>query len=100
MKKILSMLMVLLLLTACGQEPIGEFTEVKVKDKRTEEHCGRGCWNDYFISFEKDGTVVELQTDHEDVYNLFSKNSIVNVSYYDNYYIAEVEFPAFEGEEK
>lgn len=93
-------MMFILLLTGCSieQEPIGEFVKVKVKDKRTEEHCGRGCWNDYFITFEKDGTIVELQADEEDVYNLFTKNSIVNVSYYDDYYIAEVEFPALEGD--
>jgi len=81
------------LLVGCSSEPKGTFEGVKVLDKRMEEQCSRGCWNDYYIKFEKNGDVVELETDLENVFNLFEKGNTVNVTYDEDYFIIDVGFP-------
>jgi len=93
-------MMFILLLTGCSQEPIGEFVGMKVKEKRTEEHCSRGCWNEYFVTFEKNETKVELQANDESQFNVLEKGNIVDITYNEDYVIKDIEFPALEDDKK
>lgn len=98
-KTLIGLAMSMALLAGCSNdEPKGEFKNVKVLEKRTEEQCGRGCWNDYYIKFEKGGTIVELETDYENVYNLFTEGNVVTVTYNSDYLILDVKFPTMEGD--
>lgn len=74
-------------------EPYGEIENAIVVDKKTEEQCARGCWNNYFITLEKNGNKIELEVDTENEYNAFILDNTVNVSYDRSFFVIDVEFP-------
>ena len=104
MKKLALLMLSLSLLAGCKTEPpkvIGQFENVTVKDKRKEEKCSRGCWDEYYVKLEKDGTEVELAMgDRKNMYHLFTKGNVVTVSYDEDYRVVEIKFPTLEGNKK
>lgn len=99
MKKLIALLIPMLLLAACSSEPPkveGTFENVKVVKTEEQEHCIKGCWSEYYITFEKNGTKVKLYSDNENTLNVLQKGSVVNVSYSSDFEIIKVTFPTMQ----
>jgi hypothetical protein len=90
--------MVMMLLAGCGEPPkeLGKFVNVKVVNTEKIEHCSRGCWNEYKVTLNKDGTTVKLGVDDENMYNLLQKGNVVNITYNEDYKITKLTFPTME----
>lgn len=103
MKKLIATLVfTLTLLVGCSSEPakeLGTFVEVKVKDNKVIEHCYRGCYYDYEVTLEKNGTVVTLGVEEEEMFNLLKKGNVVTITYNEDYFITSVIFPTMEQKE-
>jgi hypothetical protein len=98
-KFIIVLLMAVATLTACSEVPVGEFTDVEVKKSRVEEQCMKGCWSEYYVTLEKNGTEIEMYVASENMYKLFKDGNIVTVSYDKDYNIIEVTLPKMENKD-
>lgn len=100
LKNILLSLVLILTLAGCSEaEPVGEYKDVKVVKTNVEEHCMKGCWDEYTVTLQKGDIKIDMYVATEGDFKLLKKGNVVTVEYNEEQEIIGVKLPTLEGDE-